>query len=310
MIYPRFELTKEAYLALVLLVVYTKSVSVLGEEARRKRSDVPGSGPDREHRHATRSSLVRQLDAVWFAIDGRRTEVAHTLILRTIAAGLENWAADCDALGEFLDLRRRVPNHPAPQPLPITPNDAFKDKEAPYVDPDPGSYGPGTPNTKDQLLASVAVKLDSVVSLNQDTLASILKGTPAPQQPQVAAAVSEDDIWRLVVNWQSLVSHFFKAALSMYGIELKPHPGVRHPGPGREERHLAKILAWLTKIEADAKNLQRVQNIAPTAPYSGPAGAGSFRDSLVRLEMGYHKVALDLAQIATLLPGHLLSANI
>jgi len=236
--------------------------------------------------------------------------VAHTVLLRTIAAGLENWAADCVALGEFLDLRRKVPNHPAPKPLPIAPNDAFKDKETSYVDPDPGTYGPGTPKTKDQLLASVAVTLDSVVSLNQDTLASTLKGTPAAQQAPVGAGVSEDDIWRLVVNWQSLVSHFFKAALSMYGLEPEPHPGIRHPGPGSEERHLAIILAWLTKINADAQNLQRVQNITPTPPYSGPSGAGSFRDSLVRLEIGYHKLALDLAQIATILPGHLLIAKI
>jgi hypothetical protein len=227
--------------------------------------------------------------------------VAHMHILKTVIVGLENWAIDCVSLGQFLDLRTQtgIPNVP---PSTFGPG-------ALYVEPMPGTYGPGTNNTRDALLAAAAVKLDSVVSLNQSTLSSTLHGVPAPQQP-AQTGVSDDDLWRLVVNWQALVSHFFKAALKMYGQEPGPHPTLGHPGPGREERHLALVLSRLTKIEADASRLRTLHNIAAMAPYAGPAGGGTYHDSLVRFEMGFHKMALDVAQIATLLPNHLLNATI
>lgn len=224
--------------------------------------------------------------------------MAHTLILKTITTGLENWAKDCVSLAEFLDLRTNVPGIGVPPSI-------FQKKD--YADPKPGTYPTG-PNGRAQLLVAAADKLDSVASLNADTL-TFLGGNPS-NPGTMAAGTSEDDLLRLIVAWQSLASGFFKASLRMYGLDPEPHPAVRHPGPASEERHLAILLAWLSKIETDAKTFQQNQGIAPNPPYHTPPGTGSFHDSLLRVEQAYHKLALDISLIALRLPYHLLGAQI
>jgi hypothetical protein len=259
-------------------------------------------------RGAGRAPPARLL-AGYLTVCGWEGNMAHALILKTISVGLENWAKDCVQLGEFLELR--VKAHQALGLKPPIPVGTPPFKETPYVDPKPGTYGKVAGTDRAQLLSQAADMLDSVASLNQDTLADpqIFGGQPAAPA-MLAAQTSEDDLLRLIVNWQALASHFFKVALKMYGLEPQPHPVVRHPGAGSEERHLATILAWLTKIQADAVSFQRAQNITPGGGYHTNPGTGSFGDSLLRVEQAYHKVALDVAQIATFLPNHLLRAQI
>lgn len=221
--------------------------------------------------------------------------MAHEYILKTTVAWLENWADDTETLGDFLDLRRQKHTPGGP---------AFT--HAPYHRPGPGGYT--------QTLAEVADLLDGVVNRNDD-VASYLGGTPrttadVSTNPLFPAGVlTDDNVMRLVVNWQSIASGFFKSTVKLYGIEPGTPPPMVHPGPASEARLIAEIAAWLTKIKADADTFANGQSIpAKAIPYSTKrrGGTGSFRESLLRIEQAYHKLAMDMAEIANSLPYHLL----
>ena len=219
--------------------------------------------------------------------------MAHDYQLKSIVLGLENWAIDCGKLGKFLNLRAKAIGT---KPF----------EETKLVEP---TMPPPSPTAS---LKRAADLLDHVVDRNDDTVV-FLRGTPTktvkPVPPAVKTIPTREENIRLIIHWLSATSGFFKSILRLYGEEPHPVPPAPHPGPKGEAFLLAEATAWIEKIGIDADSFAAAQKIPhdPSKPHYDTSAEGSDIDaSLIRIELGLHKIAQDVGAIGSVLPYHLL----
>jgi hypothetical protein len=214
--------------------------------------------------------------------------MANEYALKMMVVGLQNLAKDNQTLCEFLNLRAKLygfdakfkgSDYKAPQPK-------YPDKEA-----------------------SQAKAADLVTRIANNNAYAVLslRGKPSAPRPLDRKKYDEADLLRLMIDWGILQSGTYKAMLLLYGERPTPLPEPAGPGPSSETRLWSEIVAWLTKIAADTDLYNIVQNIVPKQA-SKTKAADASSPPLIRMELGVHRVTLDLLQIAGLLPYHLFHA--
>ena len=204
--------------------------------------------------------------------------------LKMMVVGLKNLAEDNQALCDFLNIRARHKGF----------NDRF---EGARHEPPLPAY-----RTK-QALQERAAELVNRIADNNALAVISLGGEPATVSA-LNARTSEENIIRLMMDWGLIQGAVQKSMLRLYGLQPSPTPEFVSPGPATEVRLWSEAVAWLEKIAADTDLHTRVQNIIPAQArrkVAAPRGASA----LIRMEMGVHRVTLDLFEIAGRLPYHL-----
>jgi hypothetical protein len=208
--------------------------------------------------------------------------------LKVMVVGLQNLADDNHTLCEFLNLRAKHYGYDA----------QFEGaKHKPPLPPYPDKK------------ASQAKAADLVTKIADNNAYAVksLGGKPSAPPPLESKSYEEADLLRLVIDWGMLQSGVYKAMLRLYGQRPTQLAETISPGPGSETRLWCEIVAWLEKIATDTDLYNMVQNINPKRPPK-PKPADTDMPSLIRMELGVHRVTLDLLQIASLLPYHLYHA--
>jgi hypothetical protein len=214
--------------------------------------------------------------------------MANEYLLKLIANGLANLAADNETLCDHMNLRA-----------------VFYGTRGKFKAADVKAPGPTYPS-KRQLQERAADLVHKVADNNAFAVLS-LKGAPASVESLDGKGFDEADLLRLVIDWGTLLSGAYKSVVQLYGLQPAPPPPPMNPGAASEERLWAEIVAWLEKVAADTDLYDAVQRIAgKPGPKRKPPGNGTH--PLVRLEEGIHRLTLDILQIAGLLPYHLYHA--
>jgi len=127
-----------------------------------------------------------------------------------------------------------------------------------------------------------------------------LNREPADPAPLDPGKYSEADLLRIMMDWGLLQSGVQKAMLQLFG--QTPGPPFQHvsPGPASETRLWCEIVSWLEKIAADSESHYITQHAKKRNPKVNTA-----KDPLIRMELGIHRLTLDLLEIASRLPYHL-----
>ena len=209
--------------------------------------------------------------------------------LKVMVVGLENLAVDNEKLCEYLNLRARYYGF----------DDSFKGAD--YEPPMPPYPSKRASQTK-------AARLVSKIVINNTYAVISLGATPATAAPLDPKIHNEADLLRLLIDWGILQSAAYKAMLRLYGLIPTASPELISPGAASESRLWAEIVAWLEKIAADTDLYDMVQHINPQKPPK-PAAAKPGMPPLIEMELGTHRVTLDLLTIASLLPYHLYHAS-
>lgn len=205
--------------------------------------------------------------------------------LKTMVIGLHNLAADNEKLCDFLNLRAR---HKALK------GGTFKGAE----------HKPPSPKY-DSVEKSQAKAADLVTKIadNNARAVTLLKGAPSDPAPLDPGKYDDDALLRLMMDWGLLQSGVQKSMLRLYG--QIPEPPAEHvsPGSASEKQLWCEIVAVLEKIAADSDLHYIVQDIEKGS--TKPKAEMAKLKPLIRMELGIHRLTLDLLQLASRLPYHL-----
>jgi hypothetical protein len=212
--------------------------------------------------------------------------MANELLLKMIVNGLRNVAIDNETLFEHLNLRalnygKRRLFRPAPYRPPVPPYPREEQSQARAA----------------ELMGRVADKMALFVLH--------LGGTPPPPQPLADAAIGEDDLLRLVIDWGTVQSAAYKSIIQLYGEPPAPLPGLPNPGAASRQRLWAEIAALLDRIAKDGHRVVAVQDLRVTA---AKRGSGRGTAPLLALEHHVQRAALNTLAVAARLPYHLFHA--
>lgn len=208
--------------------------------------------------------------------------MANEFALKMIVDGLRNLAADNEKLCHFLNIRARLKGSRdfkgaslRATPAKLRGADAFQEKAA-----------------------------DLITQIADNNAFAVLSvgGQPANPNP-IKEKLEDSDLLRLMMDWGSIQGAIYKATLRLYGLVPTPVHEPVGPGPLSEIQLWREIVQWLQKIADDTDMYTEVQKIIPKNFSQIPTPANL--TPLVRMELGVHRVALDLMTIAGKLPHHL-----
>ncbi len=209
--------------------------------------------------------------------------MANEYMLKVMVDGLRNLAADNEKLCRYLNLRAKLKGS----------KEEFKG--APYKAP--------APKLRDaQSLQAKAADLVTQIADNNVFAVLSVGGKPSNPDP-LKEKLEDSDFLRLMIDWGSIQSAVYKAMLRLYGQVPTPVHEPTGPGPVSEERLWREIVGWLQKIADDTDLYSAVQKIVRKDV--DDMGPDSSLPPLVRMEVGVHRVTLDIMTIAGLLPYHL-----
>jgi|HubBroStandDraft_5_1064220.scaffolds.fasta_scaffold39582_2 hypothetical protein len=215
--------------------------------------------------------------------------MAYERTLKMLSNGLENTASDCETLFRLLDARahlRRSANLFAPV-QPQLPRPAYRTKTE---------------------SAAAAVAYARAILEDYASILRYFRLRPSDANPVDPQSYGEGGLLYLVTDWQSLRAGILKAIVTEYGGRAAGLPLAPHPGPASEDRLWAEVAAWLEKLVLDTHSFLIAQGLTPGRVLPPLAPTPSIIESLVELELIFHRATLDAMQIVGALPYHLYHA--
>ena len=201
--------------------------------------------------------------------------------LKTMVIGLENLAKDNEALCRFMVLRAQ--------------HYGWKGKFK------PAEHEPPTPKYK-SIKESQERAADLVTKIADNNARAVIsmKREPSDPAPLDPDKYSETDLLRIMMDWGLLQAGIQKTMLQLFGQSAgAPHEHVS-PGAASETRLWCEIVSWLEKIAVDSENHYITQRTPKRK-----SKAVTEKHPLIRMELGIHRVTLDLLEMASRLPYHL-----
>ena len=229
-----------------------------------------------------------------------------------IADGFENTSRDFAKWAEFLNLRANIVGKKLGLPGPPFPN--FK--ATTYDEPQPGNVA-AYPAINVSLqkaagfLADIAdcqVAMLNSVSTTLGLNPPLTPAKPVPAETTLGPTLTVSQLLHLILSWQQLDIGIFKAFMRVYGLVPEHHPLAPHPGPGKDDRLAAVILARLKVIKDDANSFVNIQHFAKPAPTALTTPGATEHDALANLEQQYHRLVDNYLVVLTVLPFHLFVA--